>query len=316
MLSMKRLPFAITYMMALVFLGSSARAIAQDLVHDADIRLLRISERMQDANVALCDRQAPALGVSLQSRDQFPVGSEPGFQAPVAFALILPDSPLTLAGVAPGDGLVAINGTAIAKRPGLTNMPLRDSAHAMLAESLGGPLNLTVVRAGTETHIDLHPARQCRALVEVLVDEGRAARSDGRIIQIGLGLMKQASDDDVAAVFAHELAHSVLHHRDRLAGAGVSKGLAGEFGRHRQLGAEAEIEADRLSVHLLANAGYDPRIAPAFWRGTSGRKLDAGLLRSRIYASPEQRAMILEREIADYLAGGAPSWPGHLLAKR
>ena len=80
--------------------------------------------------------------------------------------------------------------------------------------------------------------------------------------------------------------------------------------------AEAEIEADRLSLHLLANAGYDPQVAPALWRGVLGRQLDPGIFRSRIYASPEERARALQREIADFLAGGAPSWPGHLLAKR
>jgi hypothetical protein len=316
MLSMKRLRFAIAYMCLLAFLGAGAQAVAQDPVRDADLRLLGISERIQNANVGMCDRQAPALGVALQSRDQFLPEDDPGFQAPVAFAVILPESPLARAGVALGDGLVAINGTGVEKRPGLETMPLRDSAYAMLADRTNELLTLTVVHGGQEKLVNLKPATQCRALVEVLVGSARAARSDGRVIQIGLGLMTQATDDEVAAVFAHELAHSVLHHRDRLANAGVSKGLAGEFGRHRQLSAAAEIEADRLSVHLLANAGYDPRIAPAFWRGALGRKLDAGLFRSRIYASPDQRAAALEREITDYLAGGSPSWPGHLIAKR
>jgi hypothetical protein len=92
--------------------------------------------------------------------------------------------------------------------------------------------------------------------------------------------------------------------------------LGGEFGRSRRLNAEAEIEADRLSVHLLANAGYDPRIAPAFWRSDLGRSVGGGLFRSRIYASPEERARALEREIADFLTGGAPSWPGPLPIRR
>ena len=313
---MKRLPLTMTYIATFAALGVAAPGAAQEHVRNADLRLLRIAERIQDANASLCDRQGPALGAALQSRDQFSSDAEPGFHAPVAFAVVLPDSPLALVGVAAGDGLVAINGISVARQPGLERMPLRDSAHAMLADRTNGPLTLTVVRGGQERRMDLQPAKQCRALVEVLVDENRSARSDGRVIQIGLGLMSQGSDDEIAAVFAHELAHSALHHRDRLAGAGVSKGLGSEFGRHRQLSAEAEIEADRLSVHLLANAGYDPNIAPALWRGALGRKLDAGLFRSRIYASPEQRAMMLEREIADYLAGGAPTWPGHLLAKR
>jgi hypothetical protein len=314
---MKRLLFAIICFASLLFPGAPIFAAAQnDSVRIADLRLLNVSERMQNANASLCDRQAPALGASLESKDQFPTERHAEFAADVVFGVLLQEGAAAQHGIAEGDGLVAIDGARIHRRPELEGMPLRDSAHAMLAARLDAPLRLTVTRGGQERDVFLQPSKQCRALVEVLLEDKRAARSDGRVIQIGLGLMRRASDDEIAAVFAHELAHSVLRHRDRLAGAGVSKGLGGEFGRDRQLNAEAEIEADRLSVHLLANAGYDPRIAPALWRSALGRELDAGLFRSRIYASPEQRAQMLEREIVDYLAGGAPTWPGHLLAKR
>ena len=314
---MKRLSLAIAYILPVPLLASAGVAGAQEAVSSADLRLLGIAERVQTANAALCDRLAPALGVALQSRDQFPGGSDPGFSAPVAFAAILPGSALAKSGIGAGAGLVAIDGSAIVVQPGLEEMPLRDSAHAMLArQSAGAPLRLTVIDQGQTREIELVPPAQCRALVEVLVRDGRAARSDGRVIQLGLELIASASDEEIAAIFAHELAHGVLHHRDRLASSGVSKGFGGEFGRDRQLNAEAEIEADRLSVHLLANAGYDPRIAPALWRGKLGRKLDAGLFRKQIYASPDKRAQALDQEIANYLSGGAPSWPGHLLAKR
>jgi hypothetical protein len=313
---MKRLSLAIAYASLLAVPVDAAAQSAPGSLEEADLRLLDIAERIQVANAPLCDRTGPALGAALQSRDQFPPGGDPGFEAEVAFAALLPESPLVQAGVRPGNGLIAIDGRAVDRRPGLEQMPLRDSAHAMLAEHSTGPLLLTVIQSGQQRVISLEPTSQCLALVEVLADDGRAARSDGRVIQIGLGLTRRASDDEIAAIFAHELAHSILRHRDRLAGAGVSKGLAAEFGYDRRINAEAEIEADRLSVHLLANAGYDPQVAPALWRGVLGRQLDPGIFRSRIYASPEERARALQREIADFLAGGAPSWPGHLLAKR
>ena len=258
------------------------------------------------------------MGAALQSRDQFPRDRDPGFASDVAFAAILPGSPAASAGIAEGDGLAAIGGVPITVQPGLEGTMLRDSAYAMLGEHpAGASLRLTVVHAGFERVVELLPPSQCHALVEVLIDGGMKARSeDGWVIQLGLSLMQRASEEEVAAIFAHELAHVVLGHRDRLDREGVKGGLGGEFGRSRQLGAEAEHEADRLSVHLLANAGYDPRSVPALWRGPLGRALDAGLLRSRIYGSPETRARSAEREIAEYLAGGPPSWPGHLLGRR
>ena len=58
-------------------------------------------------------------------------------------------------------------------------------------------------------------------------------------------------------------------------------------------------------------------IAPRFWRSSLGRRAGGGLLRSSTYPSAEARAELIEREIAEYIgAGSAPTWPGHLLARR
>jgi predicted Zn-dependent protease len=113
------------------------------------------------------------------------------------------------------------------------------------------------------------------------------------------------------------MGHLVLEHRRRLSSAGVEKGFFGEFGRNQRLNRQVEVEADRIAAHLLANAGYDPAIAPQFWRSSLGRRASGGLLRSSTYPSAEARAELIEREIAEYLGGGAaPTWPGHLLARR
>ena len=282
-----------------------------------DERILRIAEPLLVENVRLCDRTMPRLGAALQSTDQYNEGQQPGFAAPVAFAAVLPGSPAAAAGIGQDDGLLAIGGRTIVKRPELEESPLRDSAFAMLAEQDAfRPLVLEVVRDGARRQISIPIQLECRVLIEVLSGGGSTARSDGRVVQLSYGLVTRASDSEIAVILAHELAHSILRHRDRLSSAGVSKGFAGEFGRDRRLNRQAEVEADRLSVHLLANAGLDPAMAPAFWHTELGRQLGGGLLRSRIYPSPEARAQQLEKEIADYLRGGAPSYPGHLLSRR
>ena len=125
------------------------------------------------------------------------------------------------------------------------------------------------------------------------------ARSDGRVIQIDYGLAAAANDNQLAVIFAHELGHAVLEHRRRLGAAGVSKGFFGEFGKNGKLNRQAEIEADRMSVHLLADAGYDPRIAPAFWRSPLGRRVGNGL--SFVYPNAEARAKLLDGEITSHM---------------
>lgn len=103
------------------------------------------------------------------------------------------------------------------------------------------------------------------------------------------GLMEklQITDDELAAVMGHEIAHALREHaRERaseqmVAGSLISVGGAllglGELG---QRGAEYaymgllglpnsrrhETEADRIGIELAARAGYDPRAAISLWQ--------------------------------------------------
>jgi len=97
----------------------------------------------------------------------------------------------------------------------------------------------------------------------------------------------QATDDELAAVMGHEIAHALREHaRERaseqmLASGVISVGSAllglGQIG---QQGAQYaymglvglpnsrahETEADRLGIELAARAGYDPRAAVSLWQ--------------------------------------------------
>lgn len=290
---------------------TAGRATSLDALRAQDMRLLRIAEPIMAANARLCDRTMPDLGVSLQSTDQYSTGGRPPFAAPVAFAAVLPDSTAAKAGIQSDDGLLSVDGQAIAKRPELADAPLRDSAFAMLSEhSPDRPLVLGIVHGTERREVTLIVRPECRALVEVLAENGDTAHSDGRVIQIAFGLASRASDEQLAAIFAHELGHSILHHRDRLSAADVKKGLLGEFGRDRRLNMQAEAEADRISVYLLGNAGIDPRAAPGLWRSKLGKRL------SFAHQSAKDRAQLMDAEIAAHVTGDAPYYPAELLAQR
>ena len=287
---------------------------------EQDLRLARVAERLLAANAELCRERMPLTGFVVHSRDQYSAElAEQVFRnGPIAISVVVPGSPAADAGLAPGDGLAAIGSLPTRELVAEDGAPLRDSAFAALAQRVDeDPLALTVSRDGRQRTVSLAAPGGCRALVEIRAQNGLNARSDGRVIQINYGLATAATDDALAVIFAHELAHVVLEHRRRLEAAGVEKGFFGEFGRNQRLNRQVEVEADRMSVHLLANAGYDPKLAPTFWRSDVGRRASGGLFRSSTYPSAEARAQLVEREIADYLAGGAaPSWPGHLLARR
>jgi hypothetical protein len=314
-------PTSIWKPLALVLVAVSSTVWAADdslaALRRQDERLLRIAEPIMAGNVRLCDRTMPDLGVALQSADQYPADNAPPFAAPVAFAAVLPGSAAAAAGIARDDGLVAIDGRAIVKREDLQASPLRDSALAMLAEHPAGtPLTLGVVHGGEQRELTLAVTQECRAQAEILAGDGNTARSDGHSVQISFGLATRASDDQLSAIFAHELAHSILHHRERLSAAGVKKGLLGEFGRNGRLNREAEEEADLLSVHLLANAGIDPRVAPALWRSKLGKGLSGGIFHDRGHPSAKARAKALDAEIVQHIGPERPSYPARLLDKR
>lgn len=116
------------------------------------------------------------------------------------------------------------------------------------------------------------------------------------------GLVDQAnSDDEIAAVMGHEIGHVAARHAaERMSQQlalefGVSlaaAALSEEYGRHAEsiagaLGAGAlygvilpysrmqELEADRLGVSLMSDAGYDPAGALSFWRRMADDGVDA-----------------------------------------
>jgi predicted Zn-dependent protease len=131
------------------------------------------------------------------------------------------------------------------------------------------------------------------------------------MMQVWSGLLLRTRNEaQLGAVLAHEYAHYQNHHtlmlfreaRSRAAGAAWMSmfGLIGSLIALGQISAifkfsrEQEAEADRLSVGMVARAGYDPREVPRIWeqfraeadatavaRGTKSRKdKDRGLFAS------------------------------------
>lgn len=115
----------------------------------------------------------------------------------------------------------------------------------------------------------------------------------GGKVAVYTGILKYTQDENgLAVVMGHEVAHALAHHgAERMSttlltqitatGAAVilgggnpetvdaierAFGIGGEVGILLPFSRKHESEADRIGLHLMAEAGYDPREAVAFWK--------------------------------------------------
>lgn len=281
---------------------------ALESLRSLDIATAEIGYRLVTANAALCEDHVPASGMLLHGVEQyggeyraaaealFGLGSAPGVAA------VLPGSPAARAGVRAGDALVAIDGAAL-PAAGASGESGEFERIEQVLDTLdralqAGAATLDIERAGKRLSVALTGAPACASRFQVEPSTKLNAAADGRYVQVSAGFIAYfADDDEFAAILAHELAHNILQHRARLDAQGVQRGLLGKFGKNAARIRETEIEADRLSLRLLANAGYKPEAAAAFWR-RFGPKHDAGLLSDATHLRWKPRVALLETELA------------------
>ena len=114
--------------------------------------------------------------------------------------------------------------------------------------------------------------------------------SPGGKIGVFTGLIERLdlSDDELAAVLGHEIAHALREHaREQMSQRSLSDSIvdliansglpyAAPAGMLASVGStylvrmpfsqQMELEADLMGIELMARAGYDPRLAPNLWR--------------------------------------------------
>jgi hypothetical protein len=299
---------------------SGARSAQWEALRLADLRAAVITFRLVTANVALCDKHMPATGMVLHSISQYDSAVRPellaafGFEAPLSVEAVVPSSPAERAGVRPNDGLKVIAGKAAelsggSEKPSSASRDLIERAIAALPEQQA--IDLELLRGGQSLRATIAPVPACRTRFELITGKHGTARSDGETIQLSASYLDRFDDPGLAVILAHELAHTVLDHRKRLAASRSGSSIGGASPARR-----AEDEADLLSVHLLRNAGYDPAIAPKFLRGP-GRIFGSGLFGDGSHGSARHRADAMAAEIAR-IPPDAPSVyaPTQLLMRR
>jgi beta-barrel assembly-enhancing protease len=276
--------------MALVPLLIGAAPIRDDslaALQAADARVAAVAWRLQTASGALCDRVVALPGFTINTAAQYApadrarVAAALGLGARPTIVAVVPHSSAANAGMQVGDIVVAINGarTTDTLPPRASYAPV-ERVEAMIVAGLATPpLALSILRGGRVMAMRIAGDRGCASQVQIVPGTALGGLADGRYVQLtGATIDFVADDADLAAIMAHELAHNFLRHRARLDAAGVSRGIFAGMGQGGAALRATEYEADRLSVWIMARAGYRLDGVVAFWTRWGKARGDFGIL--------------------------------------
>lgn len=243
-------------------LAAPAAAQPVDDLQAVDAMVQTIGWRLARANAPFCTRSAPGIGLVLQDARTFNDAAAAravyGLSGDIAVGAVAEGSPAALAGLTANATLSAVADQPVDALPvprmGKWDrvLVLQDKLEETAARN--GSVALTLAD-GRVLDVSGEPA----CAVRFQLDDGKGnAAANRKEARIGRRMVEDAHGDAdlVAAVLAHELAHAALDHQSVLERA------------HRAVAVvrATEREADRLSIWLLANAGYDPQVAVRMMR--------------------------------------------------
>jgi beta-barrel assembly-enhancing protease len=279
---------------------ASATASAPDIsayrtLVEQDARLATIGYRLASANTPFCGRKVRNPGMVLHDFAQYPDRKTAvaafAFPEPIAVAAVVSKGPADSVGIQAGDGIVAIGENSI----NMTDDAVQGPSYQRIADAkdrlakslvLSDDVKLRLVRGTTPKIVTLTPPLVCASDFWVDTRNKLDAGADGDQVRVTTGLMLFApNDDELAAAVAHELSHNILGHRERLKTKRGTKAVLA-----------TEIEADRLSVWLMANAGYDPNAALRFAE-RYGRKTGLGIFSDGTHLRWKNRVRVMQAEI-------------------
>lgn len=281
-----------------------------------DLRVATVAYRLAITNRKLC---APALtpqsGFVLHSIAQYELvdrdeaAARLGLGQHVGVMAVVDGSPAQKAGLQAGDQLLSINGRALAKIA-IDGKPSRapvDAVQRMLSGAMqAGTVTLRVSSPQGERTVSFAAELGCPSNAEFDTGDDVNAWADGSRVMISAGLLRRcATDDDLALVVAHEMAHNVLHHRARLAAMRTANGTALSAERIAAEFRATEVDADRLGVLLVGGAGYDLSGAPGFVAGLTSPAVAV----ARTHPELSRRLSLLRIAIADASRSNAIAAP-------
>jgi hypothetical protein len=231
-------------------------------------RVSRIGFRLALANLSECGSRAMQLGATFHDLASYPADARPiiaqhyGLGWGFGVLDVVPQGGAARSGLRRGDEIVALDGIGVTElgRDDVGNRAIADRvtrfSQLVSAALARGPARVGILRDGMSLEFAIVGDPGCEGDFVETDDRNVDAWSDGVNIAVSSGLVTLVgSDDALAFVLAHEMAHNLRHHVERLRG--HSK-LFAELGIGNAAFQRTELEADRLALRLVCRAGFDP----------------------------------------------------------
>ncbi|MCZ8310963.1 MAG: M48 family metallopeptidase [Magnetospirillum sp.] len=303
------------------------RGMAFDNLETQRLRLNDVAFRVLSAGAELCGtRVRPAGGFSLRTAAMYSgamreAARDKGINEAVAVASVTAGGPAALAGLHVGD---------VIERIGDTPIPAGRDGMAAVEKALATKdpaVTVRVSRDGTPLEATLQRVPSCDYQVVYQQNPQLNAYADGSRIVMFSGMVRFAStDEELALIVAHELAHNMRGHIDAKQGNavigaildGLLQGLTGvrTGGAFMNAAANAnspdfEAEADYVGLYVMARAGFAIDNAPQFWRRMAVEN-PGGISHTSTHPATNDRFVALQAAIAEIdakRAAGAPLVP-------
>ncbi|HEX8480620.1 MAG TPA: M48 family metallopeptidase [Allosphingosinicella sp.] len=261
--------------------GAAGTAVSTTLRQD-DLRVGLVAYRLALAGAPLCSDRHPLTGMLFHHLAEYEPVDRPlmvaryGLDRGPGVLTVLADTPAARAGLVAGDVLVAVNGRPLPRGSSVAAEPKREKWRRLADESESeieaalrkGPADLRVLRSGRELNLRLGSLSGCLGRVRLARSTQVNAFATGRSVVMTVAMLKfLKSDDELAVVLGHELAHNIFGHPAIRSEEGILRGL----GIKASAMWKREEVADRFGLRLMAEAGYDLDSAIPFWRRYLGK---------------------------------------------
>lgn len=279
-------------------------------------RVESVGFRLRKSAASYCAKQKqtkPDLGLIVWSLANFPseedrahLQSAFNLTEAVTVALAVENAPASSAGLKPGTVITHVNDEAVREGKGATERFIALST----AAGKKGPVH---VRLAGGSDVTVKPDIVCEFPTLLVRSPEINAAADGRVLAITTGLFDLTrSDDELALILGHELAHNVLGHLknapaaqrkpgdilDAFVRATIGSAVAGTVSPPFSVANEKD--ADYAGLYFMARAGFDIGAAESFWQRLNETARATSV--AKTHPSGAERLRALQATIAEIKA--------------